>query len=1164
MMRSAGTSRCKSAIAGATSACAGARPHGARGGRGGGAAKATSRNAPASRTSRVHASGTLDSSAVEEVSESPAFAAWAASDQQKRTDLKKIMILGAGPIVIGQACEFDYSGTQACKALKQEGYEIVLVNSNPATIMTDPETADRTYVGPMTPSSVREILEKEKPDAVLPTMGGQTALNLAKELAETGVLDELGIELIGAKLDAINVAEDRLLFKEAMDRIGLKMAPSGTAESMEEAYAIQKEIGSFPIIIRPAFTLGGTGGGIAYNMSEFEQIANSGLAASMTNQILVEKSLLGWKEYELEVMRDLKDNVVIICSIENIDPMGVHTGDSVTVAPAQTLTDKEYQRLRDASVAIIREVGVECGGSNVQFAVNPEDGEVMIIEMNPRVSRSSALASKATGFPIAKMAAKLAIGYTLDCIPNDITQKTPASFEPSIDYVVTKIPRFAFEKFPGSSPVLTTQMKSVGEAMAMGRTFQESFQKALRSLEVGLSGWHPPRGAKIPTAEELRYSLRTPNPDRLIAVWFALESNFTEAEIIDLTAMDPWFVHQLAILKEVGEWMQGEDLRALPASDWQEIKAKGFSDAQIGEMCGVPADEVRAIRKAAGVVPVMKRVDTCAAEFEANTPYMYSAYDGEDECGPTLKPKVLILGGGPNRIGQGIEFDYCCCHASFALSARGYETIMMNSNPETVSTDYDTSDRLFFEPLTVEDVLNVLEAERPEGIIVQFGGQTPLKLAKPLQKYLEENPIPAASGKGHVKIWGTSPDSIDAAEDREQFEALLRELGIDQPPGGIARSEEEAVAVANRLGYPVMVRPSYVLGGRAMEVVYSEKEIVKYINTAVAVDPEQPVLVDKYLNGATELDVDALADVEGNVVIGGIMEHIEEAGVHSGDSACALPTQSISFEALTTIREWTPALAKSLGVVGLINVQYAVHNGKPYIIEANPRASRTVPFVSKAIGHPLAKYASLLMAGATLEELGFTTEPVLNHVAVKEAVLPFDKFPGTDTILGPEMRSTGEVMGIDTSYAAAYAKAQIAGGMRLPVGGTAYISMADMYKAESVSVAKGLLQLGFKIVATQGTCDHLRAHGVDVSPVLKLHEGRPHGGDLIQDNQIQLMIITPSGEESDAKDGLVLRRQALSYKIPLVTTLSAAKALVKSIRSVQNKSLEVDALQDFF
>ena len=1163
-MRSAGTSRCKSAIAGATSACAGARPHGARGGRGGGAAKATSRNAPASRTSRVHASGTLDSSAVEEVSESPAFAAWAASDQQKRTDLKKIMILGAGPIVIGQACEFDYSGTQACKALKQEGYEIVLVNSNPATIMTDPETADRTYVGPMTPSSVREILEKEKPDAVLPTMGGQTALNLAKELAETGVLDELGIELIGAKLDAINVAEDRLLFKEAMDRIGLKMAPSGTAESMEEAYAIQKEIGSFPIIIRPAFTLGGTGGGIAYNMSEFEQIANSGLAASMTNQILVEKSLLGWKEYELEVMRDLKDNVVIICSIENIDPMGVHTGDSVTVAPAQTLTDKEYQRLRDASVAIIREVGVECGGSNVQFAVNPEDGEVMIIEMNPRVSRSSALASKATGFPIAKMAAKLAIGYTLDCIPNDITQKTPASFEPSIDYVVTKIPRFAFEKFPGSSPVLTTQMKSVGEAMAMGRTFQESFQKALRSLEVGLSGWHPPRGAKIPTAEELRYSLRTPNPDRLIAVWFALESNFTEAEIIDLTAMDPWFVHQLAILKEVGEWMQGEDLRALPASDWQEIKAKGFSDAQIGEMCGVPADEVRAIRKAAGVVPVMKRVDTCAAEFEANTPYMYSAYDGEDECGPTLKPKVLILGGGPNRIGQGIEFDYCCCHASFALSARGYETIMMNSNPETVSTDYDTSDRLFFEPLTVEDVLNVLEAERPEGIIVQFGGQTPLKLAKPLQKYLEENPIPAASGKGHVKIWGTSPDSIDAAEDREQFEALLRELGIDQPPGGIARSEEEAVAVANRLGYPVMVRPSYVLGGRAMEVVYSEKEIVKYINTAVAVDPEQPVLVDKYLNGATELDVDALADVEGNVVIGGIMEHIEEAGVHSGDSACALPTQSISFEALTTIREWTPALAKSLGVVGLINVQYAVHNGKPYIIEANPRASRTVPFVSKAIGHPLAKYASLLMAGATLEELGFTTEPVLNHVAVKEAVLPFDKFPGTDTILGPEMRSTGEVMGIDTSYAAAYAKAQIAGGMRLPVGGTAYISMADMYKAESVSVAKGLLQLGFKIVATQGTCDHLRAHGVDVSPVLKLHEGRPHGGDLIQDNQIQLMIITPSGEESDAKDGLVLRRQALSYKIPLVTTLSAAKALVKSIRSVQNKSLEVDALQDFF
>ncbi|QDZ22053.1 large subunit of carbamoyl phosphate synthase [Chloropicon primus] len=1096
--------------------------------------------------------------------EAPAFQEWSSRDGQKREDIKKIVILGAGPIVIGQACEFDYSGTQACKALKQEGYEIVLVNSNPATIMTDPGTADRTYVGPMTPESVKDILIKEKPDALLPTMGGQTALNLAKALAENGDLDELNIELIGAKLDAINVAEDRLLFKEAMDRIGLKTPPSGTAENMEEAHAIQKEIGNFPIIIRPAFTLGGTGGGIAYNMEEFNQIVQAGLTASMTSQVLIEKSLIGWKEYELEVMRDLKDNVVIICSIENIDPMGVHTGDSVTVAPAQTLTDKEYQRLRDASVAIIREVGVECGGSNVQFGVNPVDGEVMVIEMNPRVSRSSALASKATGFPIAKMAAKLAIGYTLDCIPNDITQKTPASFEPSIDYVVTKIPRFAFEKFPGSSPVLTTQMKSVGEAMAIGRTFQESFQKALRSLEVGLNGWSGPKGAATPTEEELRYNLRTPNPDRLVAVWYAMDAGFSTEEVIELTKMDPWFVNQLRCLKDVGEYVKASDLESLSASDWKQIKSRGFSDSQIAEFARVPEDVVRSLRRKCGVVPQMKRVDTCAAEFEANTPYMYSTYDGEDECGANNKSKVLILGGGPNRIGQGIEFDYCCCHAAFSLSAEGYETIMMNSNPETVSTDYDTSDRLYFEPLTVEDVVNVLEAERPEGIIVQFGGQTPLKLAKPLQKYLEENPIPAASGRGNVKIWGTSPDSIDAAEDREQFEALLKELNIDQPAGGIARSEGEAIEAANKLGYPVMVRPSYVLGGRAMEVVYNEKSLVKYINTAVAVDPEQPVLVDKYLSGATELDVDALADKDGNVVIGGIMEHIEEAGVHSGDSACALPTQSIPFDALTTIREWTPALAKSLGVVGLLNIQYAVHEGKPYIIEANPRASRTVPFVSKAIGSPLAKYASLLMAGKTLKELGFTQEPVLDHVAVKEAVLPFDKFPGTDTILGPEMRSTGEVMGIDASYANAYAKAQIAAGTKLPTSGTAYMSMTDATKQESVSVAKGLSQLGFKVVATKGTADFLKSNGVEVTSVLKLHEGRPHGIDMMQNDEIQLMIITPSGDEVDQKDGLVLRRKALAYKIPLVTTLPAAKAIVESIRAMQTKKLKMDALQDFF
>ena len=1098
-------------------------------------------------------------------SEAPAFSAWMNANQQKRTDLKKIVILGAGPIVIGQACEFDYSGTQACKALKQEGYEIVLVNSNPATIMTDPGTAQRTYVGPMTHDSVKDILTKEKPDALLPTMGGQTALNLAKQLAESGALDELGIELIGAKLDAINVAEDRLLFKEAMEKIGLKTPPSGTAENMDEAYEIQKEIGSFPIIIRPAFTLGGTGGGIAYNQEEFNQIVQAGLTASMTSQVLIEKSLIGWKEYELEVMRDLKDNVVIICSIENIDPMGVHTGDSVTVAPAQTLTDKEYQRLRDASVAIIREVGVECGGSNVQFGVNPEDGEVMVIEMNPRVSRSSALASKATGFPIAKMAAKLAIGYTLDCIPNDITQKTPASFEPSIDYVVTKIPRFAFEKFPGSSPVLTTQMKSVGEAMAIGRTFQESFQKALRSLEVGLNGWSPPRNANAPSMEELRYSLRTPNPDRLVAVWYALDAGLTLDEIISLTRMDPWFLNQLSLLKDVGNWVKENDLTTLTASDWKQIKSRGFSDSQIAQLANVDEATVRSLRRKCGVNPIMKRVDTCAAEFEANTPYMYSTYDGEDECDANQKAKVLILGGGPNRIGQGIEFDYCCCHAAFSLSDQGYETIMMNSNPETVSTDYDTSDRLYFEPLTVEDVVNVLEAERPEGIIVQFGGQTPLKLAKPLQQYLRDNPIPAASGNGNVQIWGTSPDSIDAAEDREQFEALLKELKIDQPPGGIARSEEEAIDVATNLGYPVMVRPSYVLGGRAMEVVYNKSDLIKYVNTAVAVDPEQPVLVDKYLNGATELDVDALADKEGNVVIGGIMEHIEEAGIHSGDSACALPAQTISFDALTTIREWTPALAKSLGVVGLINIQYAVHEGKPYIIEANPRASRTVPFVSKAIGRPLAKYASLLMAGQSLKDLDFTSEPVLDHVAVKEAVLPFDKFPGTDTILGPEMRSTGEVMGIDTSYPNAYAKAQIAAGMRLPTEGVAYMSMTDAYKGESVSVAKALVQLGFKLVATKGTCDFLKEAGVgNVDTVLKLHEGRPHGVDMMQNDEIQLMIITPSGDEVDSKDGLILRRKALAYKIPLVTTLSAAKALTASIRAMQNNKLKMDALQDFF
>ena len=1071
--------------------------------------------------------------------------------------------------MIGQACEFDYSGTQACKALKAEGFEVVLVNSNPATIMTDPETADATYVGPMTTESVRDILEREQPDALLPTMGGQTALNLAKDLAEKGILAELGIELIGAKLDAINIAEDRLLFKQAMDRLGLGMAASGTAETLEEALQIHEEIiRGFPVIIRPAFTLGGTGGGIAYNMEELKTIVSAGLNASLTNQVLVEQSLLGWKEYELEVMRDLKDNVVIICSIENLDPMGVHTGDSITVAPAQTLTDREYQRLRDASIAIIREVGVECGGSNVQFAVNPENGDVVVIEMNPRVSRSSALASKATGFPIAKFAAKLAVGYTLDGIPNDITRKTPACFEPSIDYVVTKIPRFAFEKFPGSSPVLSTQMKSVGEAMAMGRTFQESFQKALRSLETGMDGFRAPKGpAGRPSLEDLKYSLRTPNPDRMLALWHALDSGMSEEEVHQLTAIDPWFLTQIAELVRVEHWLRGQEPGGLDRRDFVELKRRGFSDPQLAACIGegggglTPAD-VRAARAALGVRPAMKRVDTCAAEFAADTPYMYSCYDsGESEVEPTARPKVLILGGGPNRIGQGIEFDYCCCHASFVLRDAGYETIMMNSNPETVSTDYDTSDRLYFEPLTVEDVLNVVEAERPNGIIVQFGGQTPLKIAQPLQRALEANPIPAANGDGNVRVWGTSPDNIAAAEDREQFEALLRRLKIEQPPGGIARSAEEAHKVAARLGFPVMVRPSFVLGGRAMEVVYSDEDLDRYINTAVEVDPDQPVLVDKYLANAVELDVDALVDVEGNVVIGGIMEHIEEAGVHSGDSACSIPPQTLSYDALTTIREWTPALAKALNVVGLINIQYVVFEQKPYIIEANPRASRTVPFVSKAIGRPLAKYASLLMSGKTLAEIGFEEEPILPHVAVKEAVLPFDKFPGADTLLGPEMRSTGEVMGIDTNFERAYAKALIAAGTNLPASGTVFMSLADKDKPALVSLAKGLRQLGFSIVATEGNHRILQEGGVESTQILKLHEGRPNGKDMIQNGEINVMFVTPSGDEVDARDGLELRRTALGYKVPLITTTAAMKAVVNALRGMKAGPLRVQSLQ---
>ncbi|MQL83392.1 hypothetical protein Taro_015890 [Colocasia esculenta] len=1084
----------------------------------------------------------------------------------KRTDIKKIMILGAGPIVIGQACEFDYSGTQACKALRDEGYEVVLLNSNPATIMTDPDLAHKTYVAPMTPELVEQVLEKERPDALLPTMGGQTALNLAVALAESGALERYGVELIGAKLDAIKKAEDRDLFKQAMHSIGLKTPPSGIGTTMEECLAIAYSIGEFPLIIRPAFTLGGTGGGIAYNREEFESICKAGLAASLTSQVLVEKSLLGWKEYELEVMRDLADNVVIICSIENIDPMGVHTGDSITVAPAQTLTDKEYQRLRDYSISIIREIGVECGGSNVQFAVNPVDGEVMVIEMNPRVSRSSALASKATGFPIAKMAAKLSVGYTLDQIPNDITKKTPASFEPSIDYVVTKIPRFAFEKFPGSQPVLTTQMKSVGEAMALGRTFQESFQKAVRSLECGYSGWGCGRIKELDWDwDQLKYNLRVPNPDRIHALYAAMKRGMKIEEIQELTYIDQWFLSQLRELVDVEQYLFSRNLSDLSKDDLYEVKRRGFSDRQIAYATASTETEVRAKRLSLGVTPAYKRVDTCAAEFEANTPYMYSSYDFECESMPTQKKKVLILGGGPNRIGQGIEFDYCCCHASFALRQGGYETIMMNSNPETVSTDYDTSDRLYFEPLTIEDVLNVIDLERPDGIIVQFGGQTPLKLALPLQHHLEEHKLLSASGIGQVQIWGTSPDSIDAAEDRKRFNAILMELGIEQPKGGIAKSEADALSIAAEIGYPVVVRPSYVLGGRAMEIVYADDKLVTYLENAVEVDPERPVLVDKYLSDAIEIDVDSLTDSSGNVVIGGIMEHIEQAGVHSGDSACSLPTKTVPSKCLETIRTWTSMLAKRLKVCGLMNCQYAITaSGDVYLLEANPRASRTVPFVSKAIGHPLAKYASLIMSGRTLEDLGFTHEVVPKHVSVKEAVLPFEKFQGCDVLLGPEMRSTGEVMGIDFDFPVAFAKAQIAAGQKLPLGGTAFISLNDLTKPHLASIAHGFEELGFKIVATSGTARVLELEGIPVERVLKMHEGRPHAGDMVANGQIQVMVITSSGDALDQIDGRQLRRMALAYKVPIITTVAGALASIEAIKSLKHSSVKMLALQDFF
>jgi carbamoyl-phosphate synthase large subunit len=1084
----------------------------------------------------------------------------------RRTDIHKILLLGSGPIVIGQGCEFDYSGTQACKALREEGYQVVLVNSNPATIMTDPDTADRTYIEPLTPELVAKVIEKERPDALLPTMGGQTALNIAVTLAKSGVLEKYGVELIGAKLAAIEMAEDRLLFKEAMARIGVPVCPSGIAKSLIEAREVGKQIGAYPLIIRPAFTLGGAGGGIAYNQEEFEEIVQSGLDASPVDQILVEKSLLGWKEYELEVMRDLADNVVIICSIENIDPMGIHTGDSITVAPAQTLTDKEYQRLRDASIKIIREIGVETGGSNIQFAVHPDTGEYIVIEMNPRVSRSSALASKATGFPIAKFAAKLAVGYTLDEIPNDITKKTPASFEPTIDYVVTKIPRFAFEKFAGSQQTLTTQMKSVGEAMAIGRTFQESFQKALRSLEIGRFGWGCDRDESLPSIEQVRSLLRTPTPDRIFSIRHAMQLKVSLEDIYDLTGVDPWFLDKMQGILTTELFLKTQQLTSLTKTQLWDVKRQGFSDRQIAYATKTTEDIVRTHRKSLGVIPAYKLVDTCAAEFEAETPYYYSTYEEETEVIPSTRRKVMILGGGPNRIGQGIEFDYCCCHASYALRKQGFETIMVNSNPETVSTDYDTSDRLYFEPLTKEDVLNIIEAEHPEGIIVQFGGQTPLKLAVPLQEYLDaegaETGESAERGFVGTRIWGTSPDSIDMAENRERFERVLRELGIQQPENGMARNYDDALHVANRIGYPVVVRPSYVLGGRAMEIVYSDTELERYMTYAVQVEPDHPILIDRFLENAIEVDVDAIADATGMVVIGGIMEHIEQAGIHSGDSACSLPYVSLTEATLVTIRQWTVQLARALKVIGLMNIQFAVQGEQVFILEANPRASRTVPFVAKATGVPLAGYAARIMSGETLVGLNYTQEVIPTHIAVKEAVLPFDKFPGTDTILGPEMRSTGEVMGIDAGFGRAYAKAELAAGQKIPLTGTVFVSATDRDKLAVVPVVRDLIALGFKIIATAGTQQVLQEQGLVVESVLKLHEGRPNVVDIIKNGQIQMIINTPSGEEAQA-DGKLIRRTALVYKIPIVTTIAGAKATAAAIKSLQSQPLEVKALQDY-
>ncbi|MGB6266774.1 MAG: carbamoyl-phosphate synthase large subunit [Candidatus Acidiferrales bacterium] len=1072
----------------------------------------------------------------------------------KRTDIKKILIIGSGPIIIGQACEFDYSGTQACKALRSEGYEVVLVNSNPATIMTDPEIADRTYIEPLSRDYLEAIIAAERPDALLPTVGGQTGLNLAVDLAEAGILEKYDVKLIGASIRAIKIAEDRLLFKDVCRRLGLEVPASEVVTTVPDAVRLADQLG-YPVVIRPSFTLGGTGGSVAYNREEFADLIARALDASPVHQALIEESVLGWKEYELEVMRDCRDNFVVICSIENVDPMGIHTGDSITVAPAQTLTDKEYQRMRDAAAAIIREVGVETGGSNIQFAVEPGTGRMTVIEMNPRVSRSSALASKATGFPIAKIAAKLALGMTLDEIPNDITLKTPSCFEPTIDYVVAKIPKWQFEKFPGSDPTLTTQMKSVGEVMAIGRTFQEALCKGIRSLEPS-AAWRPP--AEVTTAL-LREKLAVAGPDRLHWLFESLERGMKVEEVCSLTKIDPWFIRHLEQMVLLDRQVAATKLDDIPRELLLESKRSGASDEELAKIWDVSPAAVRARRIELGVVPVFKRVDTCAAEFESFTPYLYSTYEEEDESGAVDRPKIMILGSGPNRIGQGIEFDYCCCHAAFALKEDGYETIMVNCNPETVSTDYDTADRLYFEPLTLEDVLAVIDREKPQGVIVQFGGQTPLNLALDLKR-------------NGAKIIGTDPESIDLAEDRRRFGALLEELKIPQPHAGTALDPQEAVRVAGEIGLPVLVRPSYVLGGRNMVIAYDLKTVEEYVAQAAlmgtASDPRRPILIDQFLEDATEVDVDALADGD-DVVIAGIMEHIEEAGIHSGDSSCVLPSVSLKPAVLDRIRDYTARLARALHVVGVMNVQYAIQRDTVYVLEVNPRASRTIPYVSKATGVPLAKVAARLMTGRKLRDLhlptvetnGIRELAVHDFFAVKSPVFPFNKFRGVDTILGPEMRSTGEVMGVSSTFGLAFAKAQLAAGQRLPQQGTVFISVNDHDKRHIAAVVKDLLGSGLNVIATRGTAAVLSRAGIEVDSVYKVNEGRPHIVDLIKTGKVDLVINTPLGRES-FYDEKSIRRAAIRYNVPCITTLAAASAAAKGIRDTKGHPVDIAALQD--